>query len=73
MHFTSTDARRTTLRPLATVLRQQPLEQKERPHEDLVELLVSRDLEDKVARGGAELGPEPLQGAHKLPCKYSNT
>jgi hypothetical protein len=41
-HFTSTDARRATLRPRAMVLRRQQFEQKERTHDDLVELLVSR-------------------------------
>ena len=31
------------------------------------------DLKNKIARSGAEPGPEPLQGAYKLFCKYSNT
>jgi hypothetical protein len=31
------------------------------------------DLEHKIARSRAEPGREPLQGAHKLFCKYSNT
>jgi hypothetical protein len=31
------------------------------------------DLEHKIARSRAEPGPESLQGAHKLFCKYSNT
>ena len=42
MHLTSRDALRATLRPRALVLPMQQLEQKERPHKDLVELLVSR-------------------------------